>query len=241
MRWLGRLIPLRFKRGCRWLALTLHPNHAVSLTAACLLWASNVPTTLAHTLPISFLTLVPDAEALHLELTFNPFELSFAKELDINHNGRIDSEEWAQSEISKRLLESLFIQVNGQTVTAEVSGIAADSDSHHATLRAHYPVDARTAPVQVRSALNRIMSSSHLTQVTFNSESGRQRAQLDMQSAVAVFQSTSMAGKPVGARPVARLSAAKAGKPWQLIVTAILAVLVVTGGVELWKEARRVR
>ncbi len=160
----------------------------VALWAVCVstLWILELR---AHTLPISFLTLVPDETHLHLELTFNPFELSFARELDLNRNGRIDPAEWQdpQARICERILAAFEIQVGDAKVNAENSGITPDLDSHHATLRAHYRVDARERRVCIRSTLNTLTSSSHLTQVTFRRGDQIERAQLDAQSTVAMF------------------------------------------------------
>ena len=44
----------------------------------------------AHTLPVSCLRLVPEADYLHLELVFNPFELSFVAEVDDNKDNELD-------------------------------------------------------------------------------------------------------------------------------------------------------
>lgn len=149
------------------------------LLAALALWAGgNLG---AHTLPISYLTVVPDTEYLHLELTLNPFELSFFAELDGNRNGRLDPGEWEsqQATVTEKLLAALEVTVAGKAVRAETAGVAPDLDSHHATLRAHYRVDARSAAVTVTSGLAGLTSGSHFTQVTFGAGGQRQTARLD--------------------------------------------------------------
>ena len=132
---------------------------------------------------------MPDTEYLHLELTFNPFELSFARELDTDGNGRIDPNEWEAQEklVGSRLLGCLKIAAAGRILTPELYGVTPDPDSHHATLRAHYRADVRRLPLRIESTLATITSGSHVTQVTISGAQGQQRAQLDMQSMVALF------------------------------------------------------
>ncbi|MFO1501267.1 MAG: polysaccharide lyase family protein [Verrucomicrobiota bacterium] len=142
------------------------------------IWSGLLLHAYGHTLPISFLTLVPDADYLHLELTFNPFELTFAAEIDANRNGRLDATEWAteQRRVAEELMRCLTVEVDGRRISAEIAGVTPDLDSHHASLRAHYRVDVRHRGVRVTSHLSRITSGSHLTQVTFNDGSEPQRA-----------------------------------------------------------------
>ena len=56
----------------------------------------------AHTLPVSCLRLVPEADYLHLELAFNLFELSFVTEVDDNKGNELDPGELeAESDLRK--------------------------------------------------------------------------------------------------------------------------------------------
>jgi len=144
----------------------------------------------AHTLPISYLYVVPDADYVHLELTLNPFELSFFSELDQNKDGQLEPTELeAQNdELTQRLVGAIKLKVNGKLIPAEVSGLTPDVDSHHLTLRAHYRVDARRAALTLESTLPRLTSGSHLTQVTYLRAGHRQLAQLDMQSPKTTFE-----------------------------------------------------
>jgi hypothetical protein len=157
--------------------------------------------TWAHTLPISYLYVVPDTDYVHLELTLNPFELSFFSELDRNKNGLLEPPELeAQKEnVARRLVGAIKLRVNGHIVPTEVAGLTLDMDSHHLTLRAHYRVDARRAPLTVESALPELTSGSHLTQATYLRAGQRQLAQLDMQSRVVTFDGEKMA-KPAAPR-----------------------------------------
>lgn len=143
----------------------------------------------AHTLPISYLFVVADAEYAHLELRFNPFELSDFSELDTNHNTRLDAGELAaaESRITSRLLAHLKLRVNSKVVPVDTAGLAPDADTHHATLRAHFKVDARHATLAVESTLQQITSSAHLTQVNFLRSGRRELAQLDSQAGTATF------------------------------------------------------
>lgn len=142
----------------------------------------------AHTLPISFLTLVPDADYLHAELVLNPFELSFFAELDANHNRQLEpSELQANADaLTRRLLDALKVSVGGKTLVAETAGFAPDAETHHIAFRAHYRVDARQAPVSIKSGLGVMTSGSHVTHVTFGKQPVQQ-ARLDMQTHLAVF------------------------------------------------------
>ena len=143
----------------------------------------------AHTLPISYLFVVTDQDYVHLELSFNPFELASFSGLDTNRNGRLDPEELAaaQEKLSRQILDHLVLSADGKPVTAETAGIAPDADSHHATLRAHYQVDARGAELTLESRLQEITSSSHLSQVNFLRGGKPHLAQLDSQSRKVTF------------------------------------------------------
>jgi len=143
----------------------------------------------AHTLPISYVIVVTDQDYVHLELSFNPFELASFTEWDANKNGRLDPEELAsaQDNLTRKILDHLVLSADGKSVAAETAGIAPDADSHHATLRAHYRVDARRTALTLESSLQEITSSSHLSQVNFLRDGKPQLAQLDSQSRKVTF------------------------------------------------------
>jgi hypothetical protein len=143
----------------------------------------------SHLLPISYLVLVPDADYLHLELVFNPFELSFFSELDANKDGRLALSELESKKdlITRRVIDCLKVRVGERLVASETAGITPDMMSHHLTLRAHYPVDARRSKLTIESSLSTITSGSHLIQVTYSGSGHRQLANLDMQSARVTF------------------------------------------------------
>ena len=143
----------------------------------------------AHTLPISYVFLVSDKDYVHLELSFNPFELASFSDLDANKNGRIDPDELASSQekLSHQILEHLVLSADGKPVAAETAGIVPDVDTHHATLRAHYRLDASQAALTLESTLQEITSSSHLSQVNFLRDGKPQLAQLDSQSHKVAF------------------------------------------------------
>lgn len=144
----------------------------------------------AHTLPISYLRLQPDADYLHLELVFNAFEISFISELDDNKDGELDEAELKAhgQTLANRVVSALKLTVGGKPVVAETAGMDLDMTGHHVRLRAHYKVDARRLPVTLESELNSITSSSHLIQVTFIEGSRQQLAQLDMHWPRVTFQ-----------------------------------------------------
>lgn len=144
----------------------------------------------AHTLPISYLRIQPEADYLHLELTFNAFEMSFISELDDNKDGELDATELkAHGQVlADRVAGALKVSVGGKPMVAETVGMDPDMTGHHVRVRAHYKVDARRLPVTVESGLNAITSSSHLIQVTYSAEGQQRLAQLDMQNTKATFQ-----------------------------------------------------
>jgi hypothetical protein len=150
----------------------------------------------AHTLPISYVFVVTDKDYVHLELSFNPFELASFTEFDTNKNGRLDPEELgsAQEKLTRQILDHLVLSADGKPVAAETAGIAPDADSHHATLRAHYRVDASRVALTLESTLQEITSSSHLSQVNFLRAGKPQLAQLDSQSHKVTFAVPARAG-----------------------------------------------
>jgi hypothetical protein len=170
---------------------------AIALAA----WCSSARV-FAHTLPISYLFVVTDVDYVHLELSFNPFELASFSEFDTNKNGRLDPDEIESQgdKITRLLLENLTLLVDGKKVAAENAGISPDGDSHHATLRAHYRVKARHATITVESNLQKVTSSSHLTQVNCLRGGERQLAQLDSQSHKATFKPAAATASPPAER-----------------------------------------
>lgn len=152
----------------------------------------------AHTLPISYLFIVTDADYVHLELSFNPFELATFSEFDTNKNARLDPAEVESQgdKVTRLLLENLTLLVDGKKVAAENAGISPDADSHHATLRAHYRVKTRDATISVESNLQKITGSSHLTQVKCLRDGKEALAQMDSQSHKATFEPGAAEKKP---------------------------------------------
>lgn len=160
----------------------------------------------AHTLPISYLTVVPGADHVHLELVLNPFELNSFSELDQNRNGRLDPTELEarDSFLTQLLREHLNLSVNGKRISAEVAGFTPDLDSHHISFRAHYRVDARQQSLTITSTLNSITSGSHITQVNYL-ESGRSRAaRLDMNTPTVTMKLGEHEGDQAHSSPVTR-------------------------------------
>jgi hypothetical protein len=190
----------------------------------------------AHTLPISYLTLVPDADYLHLELALNPFELNFFSELDTNKDGRLEPAELLgrQELVTRRILSCLSVRVGGKAVAAEVAAITPDVDTHHVTLRAQYPADARRRPLDITSSLISITSGSHLTQVTYRS-GGRQRlAQLDYLSTNVTFEPFEYAVAVISPASPAK----RAGAPLAMLLALAslgLILLVIAG----WRICRQ--
>ncbi|MBI3852500.1 MAG: hypothetical protein HY298_19760 [Verrucomicrobia bacterium] len=183
---------------------------------------------LGHTLPISFLTVVPDKEYVHVELMLNPFELNFFSELDRNRNGFLEPTELTSMEekVAGKIVDCLKLRVKGRLVAAETSGVTADIDSHHLMLRAHYRVDARRSPLTVECNLVSITSGSHLTQVTYSSSDRRQFANLDQQTTSVTF-APATAANSLGLPPQQHTLALSATSSW-LVAGALLAAIAVS-------------
>jgi hypothetical protein len=195
------------------------------VAAVWLAWAASG---VAHTLPISFLTLVPDKNYLHLELTLNPFELTFFSELDVNRNGYLEPMDWkGQGEkIAWRILDAVKVRVDGRSVVPDIAGLTQSHESHHITVRAHYAVDARKAVVSVDSGLTGITSGAHLTQVSFGHGDHAQVARLDGQSSQAKFEPVEKpAAAPDKTTTLAKLVVGSVGQH-ELTVTLLLTCIV---------------
>lgn len=188
----------------------------------------------AHTLPISYLRLVPDADYLHLELVFNPFELTFMPEMDENKDGELSPAELQAhgKAMTDQMTAGLIVSADGKRLQAETSGMDPDLNGHHVRLRAHYPVDARRLPLTLESDLISIMSASHVTQVTYGHPEGLQMAQLDSLSHKVTF--TPPASKHQS--PVAMPK--KAGPGRALLAGAVLFLLAVGAGLWLFPRKR---
>ncbi len=182
----------------------------------------------AHTLPISYLFVVTDQDYVHLELSFNPFELASFSEFDTNNNGRLDPEELtgSQGKLTSRILDHLVLSADEKPVAVETAGIAPDADSHHATLRAHYRVDARSAELTLESRLQEITSSSHFSQVNFLRGGKPHLAQLDSQSRKVTFSALTpvVAGS---APPAGGATCAPAGGSSDVVALGAVAIVCI--------------
>jgi hypothetical protein len=188
----------------------------------------------AHTLPISYLHLVPDADYLHLELVFNPFELIFMSEVDENQDNELSPAELEAhgQTVADRVTAAWKVSVGGKLLRAETSGMDPDLNGHHVRLRAHYKVDARRLPLTVESDLISIMSASHLTQVTCVNGTNTLLAQLDTQLRKVTFM------PPAERKPAPRAARTTAVFGGLLLLVAVLALLVVGAGFLLFARRR---
>jgi hypothetical protein len=152
----------------------------------------------AHTIPVSYLTIVPDKDFVHLELVLNPFDLIFFPEIDHNRNGRLDRDELARFEElgTRKLLEAIELRVEGREIAAEIAGASLASDSHHVILRAHYPVDAREVPIAVACKLTQVTRGGHLTSVRYINCGRRQSVVLDTETGWVSFSPSGAGAKP---------------------------------------------
>ena len=206
------------------------------LLLICGLLSSKCPQScFAHTLPISYMTVVPDADYLHLELSINPFELNFLPLLAWEESGRIDTKlsQTQNNQIERKLLSALQIRVGGKIIPAETSGLTTDPGSHHLTFLAHYRADALHLPLKIESDLAALTGSSHVTEVTYQRDGRQQLARFDAQSFSAQFEPFE---KQI---PVAAASSAASGRvaTWtfqELFFAVAIPVAVVLAGF-FWK------
>ena len=161
---------------------SIRPFIAVLWSAAILICSAVV--SVAHTLPISFLTVVSNPDEIHVEWVFNPFELSFFSELDENHDSRLSSSELARHEkfLEDRLLQILKVKADGKALTPKSAGLISDSDGHHLTFRIHFAAPKSGARLDLESNAPNLMGGSHITQVRFGRAGHFQTAQLDSQT-----------------------------------------------------------
>ena len=132
-----------------------------TLIAATLLLAVGQSQLQAHNLPISEMMLVADDEYLHMEVVINATELTFFREMDVDRNGHVslaETEDWGE-QVSRRVVDCFDIRVDGQVVKVDVAGLVPNHNTHHLTIRAHYPVDVAEASVELTSRLAAITSS----------------------------------------------------------------------------------
>lgn len=185
----------------------------------------------AHTLPISYLRLVPDADYLHLEFVFNPFELTFMSELDENKDAELSLTELEAhgQMLANRVAAAIKLTVGGREVRPETAGMDPSLNGHHVRLRAQYKVDARWSPLTVDSDLISITSASHLIQVTYVRPDGERKAQLDSRSHKVTFTTAQRPTLPVS--PVERRRAVVGTS---LLVAGVFTLLIVAGGLLLF-------
>jgi len=189
----------------------------------------------AHTLPISYLRLVPDADYLHLELVFNPFELTFLGEVDANRDAELSPTELAAhgQTVADRVVGALRLTAGNTPLRPETAGMDPDLSGHHVRLRAHYKVDARRLPLTVESELSTLTSASHITQVTYVNGTQTQLAQLDSQLRRATFRPSAPP------RPAAPAAASHRRAAPGLVLILATAALVLPGAALLWFWRRR--
>lgn len=200
------------------------------LCALLLAWlAASTVNVNAHTLPISYLKLVPEADYLHLELVFNPFELSFMPELDDNKDAEVDPGELTKhgQMLADRMAAALKLTAGNTVLKPETAGMDPDLNGHHVRARAHYKVDARRLPLTVESDLVALTSSSHLTQVTYINGGQQQLAQLDPHSRRVTFQPAARS-QPPATIPTRHRAASG------LALLAVTALFVVISAMLVW-------
>ena len=136
--------------------------------------------TSAHDLPLSEMMLVAGEDRLHLEIVLNAPELMFFSELDLDKNGHVNPAELAgrEEQVARRVVDCVEIWVADHLVHADVAGIVPNHNTHHLTIRAHYPVDATRATVDISSRLAAITHAAHLLQITFRRPLAIQKASL---------------------------------------------------------------
>jgi hypothetical protein len=108
----------------------------------------------AHTLPVCYLLLVPAADYLHLQLVFNPFELSFVAEVDENKDNELDPGELqAHGQlVTERMVGALKVSVGGREVWGG-SSVIHGKHSLSCTLKAIGPLALSRERSQTTSVL----------------------------------------------------------------------------------------
>jgi len=170
-----------------------------SVPAAIVLAIAWTPQLWAHDLRLSYVTMKADEDYLHVEMVINWFELNFLSEIDTNKNNHLDIHEIEaqQEEIARRIADCLMLRVDGQEVTAEVCGLVPNPDTHHLTLRVHYPIDAREAAISLESHLDSVTTGMHVAQVSLTQPSGHRAGLIDAHSPIVSFaeRKESMSGE----------------------------------------------
>jgi hypothetical protein len=190
----------------------------------------------APTLPISYLRLVPEADALHLEVVFNPFELSFLSEVDENKDNELSPAELEAHgpALASRVTAALQISVGTREARAEPAVMDPGGDGHHVRLRARYRVDARRLPLTLESDLISLTSTSHVTQVTYAHPEGTQTAQLDSLARKITFTPPPERKPPPTPPPPPQ----RAALGVFLLLLGVLALLVAGAGFLMWARRR---
>ncbi len=185
----------------------------------------------AHDLPISGMQMVADEQFLHVELMLNSGELVFVRELDRDKNGRLDVAEVNEhgDEVARRIVRCLTLKSDGRTIEPDVAGVVPDVGTHHLTVRAHYPIDARRVPLTVESRLWEITRGAHSTQVTFRALENSQVARLDARSPRVTFNESQELELPQGT-PAGNPTAAKIESYGKLPLGISVAVATLVGG-----------
>lgn len=160
-----------------------------ALIAATVVLATSDSRLLAHNLPISEMMLVADEEYLHMEIVLNATELTFFRELDSDRNGHVSLNEAGDrsEQVSRRVVDCFKIRVDGQVVEADVAGLVPNHNTHHLTIRAHYPTNALAASVELISRLSAITHGAHLAQVVYRTPHEIQKARLNASSGSVLF------------------------------------------------------
>jgi len=192
--------------------------------------------TQAHTLPISYLRVVVDADYLHLELVFNPFELRFMPELDDNKDAELNLAELAAHGqlLADRVVGALKLSTGDTTLRPETVGMDPDLNGHHVRARAHYKVDARRVPLTIETQLPALTSESHLTQVTYLNGENQQLAQLDPHSHKVTFQ------PPAPSQPASAPVVQRRGALGLALIAATIFLFVVSAAL-IWVLRKQVK
>jgi hypothetical protein len=219
---------------------TLMLKHA--LFAATLLLTVGQSQLQAHNLPVSEMMLVADDEYLHMEIVLNATELTFFREMDRDRNGHVSLAEAKErdEQVSRRIVDCFEIRVDGQIVEADVAGLVPNHNTHHLTIRAHYPADAAEAAVELTSRLAAITHGAHLVQVVYRTPHETRKARLNA-SADSVLFPAPAAGHSTGLEtPTTKTTAKSPGAPswWKRIGVAVGASLLLGCFVLFYKKNR---
>jgi hypothetical protein len=85
------------------------------------------------------------------------------------------------------LVNLLELQVDGETIKADVAGAYLAVGTHHVVIRAHYPVDARDVPITIHCNLWGVLRNSDVIMVKYINRGRTQSRLVDSSKKLVTF------------------------------------------------------